>query len=125
MRGKCRRRKTEDGRLLRRFQAADLRPLLTAAAADQHHVATPTHVLERDGKILGYGSIGKVMLISGWTAEAVTDEDSRQCLEEMEAAARAAGAVAVAVACTADCRFLRVIRDYKTGKPASLFFKKL
>ena len=112
---------------LRAMHPTDLRPLREALQADDAEMIAPTHVLERDGKIVGYGSAGPVRLLAGWTAPAVDDADSATALELLERASAASGARAVVIGCTADCRFKRLMAaaGYTEGKSVTLYYKKV
>ena len=46
--------------------ALDLAALNTAARADAHDVLAPTHVVELDGKVIGYASIGAIPMVNLW-----------------------------------------------------------
>lgn len=112
---------------LRAFHPTDLRPLVEALRADDAEMVLPTHVLERDGRIVGYGSAGPVRLIAGWTAPSVDDHVSAAALRMMERAAAATGAKMVVVGCAPDCRFKRLMQDegYTEGKTVTLYYKKV
>lgn len=99
-----------------------------ATRDDKAECIVPTHVLEEDAAVVGYGSVGKVALISGWTAPAVDDAESLAALRAMEDVAHTQGAEIVIVLCTEDCRFRRVMAEggYKPGEKQVLpYFKKL
>jgi hypothetical protein len=52
---------------LRPIRPHELDPLIGAAAADNHKVIDPTHVLLKDGKIIGYASLQHhVSLVNCW-----------------------------------------------------------
>lgn len=55
--------------------AAQLQPLVSqarlvelqmAAAADEHIVIAPTHIMERNGEIIGYLSLGAMPVVQAW-----------------------------------------------------------
>lgn len=112
---------------LRPIRREDLPGLREAVAADNAEMIAPTHVLERAGDIVGYGSAGPLRLIAGWTDPAVSDAQSATALAGMEQAAAANGAQIVVVACTEDCRFKRLMAEagYVQGKPVTLYYKKV
>lgn len=115
---------------LRPFHPTDLRPLQAALVADgveASRLVLPTHVLERNGQIVGYGSGGPVVAIFGWSAPSVNDQESLAALQLMEQAAAAAGAQAVVITCTDDCRFKPFLTrtGYIAGDPVQLFYKKV
>ena len=41
-------------------------PAAAAAAADRHQLIAPTHVVVKDGRVIGYGSLGRVRLFFAW-----------------------------------------------------------
>jgi hypothetical protein len=56
---------------LRPIRPHELEPLRAAAAADAHEVIDPTHVLVREGKIIGYASLAHhVSLVNCWISSA-------------------------------------------------------
>jgi len=106
----------------------DVAAILRATREDGAECLAPTHVLEQDGRVMGYGSVGRVALISGWTAPAVDDTESVAALNAMEAVARAQGAQILLVACTDTCRFkgLMAAAGYTEGeKQVTTFYKKV
>lgn len=122
------RRDQPPGLHLRTMHPTDRQPLREALAADGAEMIAPTHVLERDGQIVGYGSAGFVRLLAGWTAPAVNDATSAAALQDLEQAAANAGARLVLVACSNDCRFKRLMKQqgYREGsKQVTLYFKKV
>ena len=106
----------------------DMRAIVEATTAEGAECIAPTHVLERDGKVVGYGSAGKAALIAGWTSESVDDETSVAALRAMENAAGNEGFKIVLVACTEECRFKAFMEaeGYTAGsKQVTMFFKKV
>lgn len=45
---------------------ADMDALRAAAATDGHQVTLPTHLIERDGHIIGYFSIQPTVMLNAW-----------------------------------------------------------
>lgn len=119
--------KPSPGLHLRALHPTDLRPLKEALEADHAEMVAPTHVLERQGRIVGYGSAGKVRLLAGWTAPAVDDPDSLTALKLLEQAAAAEGAKIIVVACSPECRFKPMMTGagYQPGRDVTLYFKKV
>ena len=112
---------------LRVVQREDLPRIIEATRSEKSECIAPTHVLEQDGKVIGYGSAGKAGLIAGWTSESVDDETSLAALRAMENAAKLAGIQIMLVACTEDCRFKPFMEaeGYTAGsKPVTMYFKK-
>jgi hypothetical protein len=80
--------------------------LLTLAMSDGHAPLIPTHVWERDGKVLGYTSIGAVTVLCGWAHSAeVTDAEALQLLQFSQDEAARQGAQVLMLPTTPDCRF--------------------
>lgn len=113
---------------MRQAQRQDLKPILEATAAEKSECIAPTHVVEQDGKVIGYGSAGRIGLLAGWMSEAVNDDDSMATFRQMENAVAAAGVKIILVACTDDCRFKPFMEQegYTAGgKPVTLYYKKV
>ena len=51
---------------LKAFRMLDTEPLLQAAYEDNHRVMAPTHVVWKDGEIIGYGSCNGAPLLLWW-----------------------------------------------------------
>jgi len=51
---------------LQPIRQEDLQPLYKAAAEDNHVVVAPTHVVSRDGEIIGYYSINAIPHVEWW-----------------------------------------------------------
>lgn len=81
------------GARIRRINPAkDLRDLRERAAADDHVVLTPTHVVEKDGEIVGYLSIGAVPIVNVWMdSEKLGPRDSVAVLGQLDAVMDYAG----------------------------------
>jgi len=47
----------------------ELKKVLAAAREDNHNMPTPTHVIEKDGKIVGCWGLGNIPLVSVWHKE--------------------------------------------------------
>lgn len=112
---------------LRTVRREDVPRIHAATSAEGAEMIAPTHVLERGGVVVGYGSVGKLGVIAGWTSQTVDDETSARALVAMENAAKLAGVEVLVVACTADCRFkpLMAAAGYVAGADAvTLFYKK-
>jgi hypothetical protein len=51
---------------LRRVQPGDMQELTELAHSDQHEVIAPTHVCLKEGRLVGYASLGAVALVLPW-----------------------------------------------------------
>ena len=60
---------------VRRVRPADMEALKALAAQDNHSIIAATHVFEKHGSLVGYASVGSVMLVLPWF-------DTRQCHAE-------------------------------------------
>lgn len=52
--------------LVRVTSVAELEELKERAAEDQHRVVLATHLVRKDGKIVGYGSIAPAPIVNVW-----------------------------------------------------------
>lgn len=78
---------------LRPLRAGELPALERAAAADAHRVIAATHLVEKDGAIVGYASVGSVLMLNTWVARGrVTARESFALLRECELKLAAQGA---------------------------------
>jgi len=111
---------------LRAMHPTDRRPLHEALQRDNAVWLAPTHVVERDGRIIGYGSGGVIRMIHGWTAPEVDDHVSLAALGLMERAAAADGAGVLAIAATDDCRFKPFLEreGWTKGQTVTIYYKK-
>lgn len=106
----------------------DMRGIIEAALPEKASVVCPSHVMERDATVVGYGSAGKMGLITGWTSASVDDETSLAALRAMENAASMTGVDLLVVACTEDCRFKPFMQSQgytEGGKQVTMFYKKV
>ena len=51
---------------LRLIKEEEIEQLIEKAAKDDHQVVAPTHVIEKDGEIVGYMSIDAVPTVHSW-----------------------------------------------------------
>lgn len=112
---------------IRSIELEDLRALKVATRAEDAECIAPTHVLEHGRQIVGYGSAGKMGLITGWTSRGIDDEISLRALRRMEAEASMAGVEIIVIGCPDDCRFKPFLEaeGYTAGKvQVTLYFKK-
>lgn len=92
------------------MQPEELADLTRAAAADGHVVVAPTHLARKDGEIVGYASIGGIMLINTWAhSRKLVARESFGLLFEVERIAAAMGAKEICLPCSADSPFARYI----------------
>ena len=106
----------------------DVLPLELAAASDHHTVIVPTHVVKRDGEIIGYGSIGTVPMLNVWVhSTKVNKFESLRLLREAEAIAKAQGAAYVIMPVSEESPFRPYVArmGYTTLGSASYNLKKL
>ena len=85
-------------------EAEDLRvhlqQLAAAAAADAHGVINPTHVMVKEGRIIGYLSIGGLPVVQCWfDSKNPHATDSLKMIEHGETVCRTQGIREYAVAC--------------------------
>jgi len=70
----------------------ELRDLLLAAASDNHVVIGASHVIRKDGELVGYASIGSVPMVNVWLdSKRVKALDSLRLLRAGEVLARDLG----------------------------------
>ena len=83
-----------------------LKELSEAAAADNHVVLGPTHLVVRGDKIVGYGSLGGLVTLHVWLdSKSVHAGDSVRMLETAEALLADKGAGAVLMPCAENSPF--------------------
>jgi hypothetical protein len=64
---------------------ARLKELQRAAADDKHNVIVPTHIAEKDGRVIGYASIGALPLVNVWLdSKAGKPRDTLNLLNQVE-----------------------------------------
>ena len=94
---------------LRRLRTPEqLAALQAAAASDNHAVVHPTHVITRNGEVVGYASIlAPVALVNVWLhSQKVHARDSLHLLKVGETLAAETGASAVLFPCSVDSPFI-------------------
>lgn len=102
---------------------AELSEKLDAAAAeDRHGVILPTHVVMRDGEVIGYGSLGRASLFFAWmSSKRATPRESFRAWELAEEELRRAGHDVICLPCEESSPFAPFMqkRDYlKLGHAA-------
>lgn len=84
----------------------DANALASAAAEDDHIAVAPTHVVERAGEIVGYGSIGGMTYLGTWLhSQKVQARDSAYLLNLAENLAAMAGARILIMPCADNSPF--------------------
>lgn len=102
--------------------------LQLAAARDRHQVIAPTHVVMKDGAVLGYGSLGAVPMFLAWMdTRRATARDSFTAWQLAEADLAARGHGWVCMACEAASPFAPYLtkRGYTVAGTAQLCLKDL
>ena len=78
--------------IITQLKPAELEELLKLAAEDAHGVMYPTHVIRKEGKIVGYISICTTPLVNVWLdSKQVVARDSVQLLNTLENVMRMTG----------------------------------
>ena len=91
---------------------AEREALAQVAASDGHQVLAATHLVRREGGIIGYASLGAVPLLLTWVHSAkVRSRESLGLLNLAENLVAAAGARLVCTPCTQESPF----RPYMEG----------
>ena len=92
---------------LRPIRPHELEPLRAAAAADAHEVIDPTHVLVREGKIIGYASLQHhVSLVNCWiSSQDAGPLDSLCALSAVESLVAEHGCRGIVLPCDAKSPF--------------------
>ena len=71
---------------IRRIREDEQEKLVELAAADDHIVLFPTHVVEKNGEIVGYLSIGAIPIVNLWMdSKRVKSTDSIAVIGQLDA----------------------------------------
>lgn len=98
---------------IRRVTEADMEGLKQAAAEDAHTVLKPTHVLEKDGKFVGYLSIGAVPVVFTWMdSKNIQARESVNTLAYVEDMLKAVGADCVCIPCWEHSPFYKYMESF-------------
>lgn len=111
---------------IRTYRQEDEAELALAANSDNHIVCRPTHVALKDGKIVGYASVGAVPMVLIWSSTKENNvKDSLHALGYIEGMCQQFGAVAIP--CTQDSPFYKYFEElgYTKTHDCSLFIKAL
>lgn len=80
------------GARIRRIEPNELQELRERAAQDDHVVLAPTHVVEKEGEIVGYLSIGAIPIVNVWMdSQRLGPRDSVAVLGQLDAVMDYAG----------------------------------
>lgn len=107
---------------LRPIQPEEVARAEQATAAGGHSCLNPTHLMERDGQVVGYASVGAITFLTGWIAKEIPQPEAAQLLGAVEAQCPPG---LVVMPCTADCRFVHDMKKlgWQRGSKTRLHFK--
>lgn len=114
--------------VIREVHLNDIEPLLAVASEDKHAVLRPTHVAEREGKLIGYASVGAIPLVLFYMhsrdAKPINTFRMEKYCEEL---VRKAGRPMTAVPCMPTSPIYPYMRKmgFTSGGLTELFFKTL
>jgi len=115
--------------LLRRLRSTqDLLRVEEAAARDSHRVVGATHLIEKDGLVVGYASLGGVPLVNVWLdSQRVSPRESVSLLNLGENLLAAQGSAAVLMPCAEQSPFSPLMGrlGYERLGPTTLYMKGL
>lgn len=104
------------GARIRRIGPEDVEELRRLAAADSHVVLAPTHVVEKDGGIVGYLSIGAIPIVNVWMDSAqLGPRDSVAVLGQLDAIMDHAGQPLYYMPCDGESPFHPVMERLGFG----------
>jgi hypothetical protein len=113
---------------IRRIRPEEVPELHALAANDRHVVLAPTHVVVKDGEIVGYLSIGAVPVVHVWMdSGAVQARDSLAVLSQLDAVMDHAGAPVYLMPCAKDSPYLPHMErmDFRELWDTTLFIKEV
>jgi len=113
---------------VRRIREEDMPELVKLAAADNHVVLKPTHVVAKDGEIVGYYSIGAVPVVLTWLdTKKMTAAGSVNSLCFVEDMLQSVGADCVCIPCWESSPFFPYMEKFGYQKTitTTLFVKEL
>jgi hypothetical protein len=108
--------------------ARDLAQLKAEAKDDAHDVMAATHVVEQDGKIIGYASIGAIPMVNLWlSSKKQRPRDAMSLLNMVENAAANMGLQVICVPCGNISPFRKLMNrfGYNYLMESGFFTKKL
>ena len=110
-----------------RLWAADQAAAVGAAArAEGHGLLWPTHSIWQAGRPVGYMSLGRLPVLTGWVSRTVDDAATQTLWREAERMMWAMGAPGWVMPTTRDCRFGPFMAQfgYARGKLARMWLKE-
>jgi len=115
---------------LRQIQSEhEMALLMEAARADGHGVISATHLVQKDGELVGYASIGAVPLLFTWLhTKKVRARETLGLLNTVEAVAAGKGARLVCMPCEESSPLFKYMESFgctPAGGPYRLFYKRL
>lgn len=114
---------------LRQIRTKDeLQRLVEAAKADDHRVVLATHVVEKDGKIVGYGSINGAPLVNLWLdSKAVSPADTARLFRRLTDGLSFQGARHMLMPCAENSPFAPMMggMGFERLGPTTLYLKGL
>lgn len=112
---------------VRPFDHGDLTNLIKAAAADNHEIVRPTHVVEKNGEMVGYLSLGGLPTCLVWMDTKKTNvKDSLNLLNCFENVVSALGHQSFILPCSETSPYRPLIEKagYANAGSFTLFVKK-
>ncbi len=104
------------GARIRRVEPGELPELRERAAQDDHVALWPTHVVEKDGEIVGYLSIGAIPIVNVWMdSRQLGPRDSLSVLGQLDAVMDYAGQPTYFMPCDAASPFHPVMEKLGFG----------
>lgn len=113
---------------VRPMQGEDVEPLSQAAKDDGHVVVGATHVVVKDGKLVGYVGANGIPMVGIWMdTKACTVLDSKRVMETYEASLRFHGVQSIIVPCMTSSPFFPYMEKAGHVKvcETTLFFKDI
>jgi hypothetical protein len=112
---------------VRQIREGELQALIEAAAADRHVVLGATHVVEKEGQICGYLSLGVVPVVNCWMdSKRLKVRDSVQVFNTLDSLMEQLGMPRYLMPCAEDSPFREYMgkADYEPVCDTTLFLKK-
>ena len=112
---------------IRGFVPTDLEQLSVAAKEDEHLVLAPTHVLEKDGKLVGFLSIAAIPTVFVWMHSKQTGPKDAICVQNFLDNVMFQNNYVYMVPCKQDSPFYSVMEKlgYAFSFIGGIFFKSL
>lgn len=113
--------------ILRVAKPEDLEELQDAVAKDGHAVTMPTHVVEKDGKLVGFVSLGAIPMVLTWqSTKEVSARDSLCLLSVVENLLRLQGIQVWCMPCVEKSPYRPFMEKfgYTDYGSVNLFFKE-